>query len=440
MDVILVHGYNVTSTRTYGVLPQRLADAGHTIKDVYLSRYVTLDDDITMPDLVRAFDTALRDLYGAKFGTVKFACITHSTGALVTRSWVDTYYGEAVNKLPMSHLIMLAPPTNGSRLAELGKSRLSRLRSLIGVEPGLKILDALELGSRFQWDLNTSWMRRKLHAAPKFFPFVVAGQWIDHKLWDAIIPATYERGSDGVVRASAANLNMQRITVGPDGQATRESMDGVAFLVAPQTSHSDTTYGIMGSIPSHGDHPVLTAILSALDVATRSDYVAVQAGFAAKTDALQKSETYYDNSPLDRYCQMVFRVTDNRGWALEDYAIELLDGSESGGSLPSGFFADKHQNEVNLEQFCYYLNYNRLGAVQGGKFGFKVQSAPNTPLVAYSEAMYLTPADATSILQPNQTTFVDIILNRRLNKAIFQISDNFGEQKIDGKPGPDWID
>jgi len=439
MDVILVHGYNVTSTKTYGVLPQRLSSAGHNVKDVYLSRYVTLDDDITMPDLVRAFDTALRDLYGKKFGKTKFACVTHSTGGLVTRAWVDTMYGESIASLPMSHLIMLAPPTHGSRLAELGKSRLSRLRSLIGVEPGVKILDALELGSKFQWDLNTSWMRRRLHAAPKFFPFVVAGQWIDHKLWDAIIPATYERGSDGVVRASAANLNLQRITIAPDGTSSREAMEGVAFLVTPKTSHSDTTYGIMGSIPPHGDHPVLTAILAALGVRTRRAYAAVRDDFIARTDALQKTETYYDNSPLDRYCQLVFRVTDNRGWALEDYAIELLDGSESGGALPGGFFADKHQNERNLEQFCYYLNYNRLASVQGGKFGFRVQSAPNTPLVEYSEAFYLSPADAAGVLQPNQTTLVDVVLNRRLNKAIFQLNDHFGEQKIDGKPGPDWI-
>src|SRR5262245_11518829 len=148
MDVILIHGYNVTSTKTYGVLPQRLSSAGHNVKDVFLSKYVTLDDDISLPDLERASEAALRDLYGARYGKTKFACITHSTGALVARSWIDTYYGQSITKLPMSHLIMLAPPTHGSRLAELGKSRLSRLRSLFGIEPGLKVLDALELGSK----------------------------------------------------------------------------------------------------------------------------------------------------------------------------------------------------------------------------------------------------------------------------------------------------
>src|SRR6185503_19292581 len=135
MDVILVHGYNVTSTRTYGVLPQRLKKAGYNVKNVYLSKYVTLDDDLTLFDLTTAFNAALKDLYGKKFEQQRFACVTHSTGALVARSWISRFYGTAMEALPMSHLVMLSPPNAGSRLAELGKSRLGRLRTLFGVEP-----------------------------------------------------------------------------------------------------------------------------------------------------------------------------------------------------------------------------------------------------------------------------------------------------------------
>src|SRR5690242_13770614 len=92
MDIVLVHGYNVTSTKTYGVLPQRLKAAGHSIKNVYLSKYVTLDDDITIKDIVRAFEAALRDTLGKRYNE-PFACVTHSTGGLVARAWVDTFYG-----------------------------------------------------------------------------------------------------------------------------------------------------------------------------------------------------------------------------------------------------------------------------------------------------------------------------------------------------------
>src|SRR5262245_57470168 len=137
MDVLLVHGYNVTSTKTYGVLPRRLKASGHKIKDVYLGKYITLDNDITPADLSKAFQSALNDLYGKKLNKASFGCVTHSTGGLIVRHWISTYFKKS--SCPMTHLIMLAPPTNGSRLAELGKSRLSRLRSLVGIEPGLKI-------------------------------------------------------------------------------------------------------------------------------------------------------------------------------------------------------------------------------------------------------------------------------------------------------------
>ncbi len=260
MVVVLVHGYNVTSTRTYGVLPQRLKAAGHSIKNVYISKYVTLDDDISMADIVRAFDAALHDLFGSKFGE-PFACIAHSTGGLMVRSWMDTYYGDATASLPMKHLIMLAPPNNGSRLAGMEKSRLSRLRSSAGVEVGRCILEALELGSALQWDLNSRWMQKKMNATPGFYPVVICGQMIDADLSDPIAPGTYERGSDGMVRVAAANLNMQKISIGADGTVLIGEMGGVPCLVPAKTAHSDTQYGVMASIPKRGAHPVLSAIL-----------------------------------------------------------------------------------------------------------------------------------------------------------------------------------
>src|SRR2546430_1325291 len=112
MDVLLVHGYNVTSTKTYGVLPQRLKNAGHHVKNVYLSKYVTLDNELSLPDLIKAFQAALEDVYGAKLEKTRFACLTHSTGGLVARGWVSTTYSNRMKSNPMTHLIMMASPNN----------------------------------------------------------------------------------------------------------------------------------------------------------------------------------------------------------------------------------------------------------------------------------------------------------------------------------------
>jgi hypothetical protein len=440
MDVVFIHGYNVTSTKTYGVLPLRLKKAGYKIRNVYLGKYVTLDDDLTMADLVRALQAALEDLYGSKFKSAKFSCVTHSTGGLVVRSWINTYYSDAVSQNPIQHLIMLAPPSHGSRLAELGKSRLSRLRSLVGIEPGLKILDSLELGSSFQWDLDTSWMKKKFHKSSSFFPVVLTGQWIDKKLWDVLVPATYEHGSDGVVRVASANINTQRVLVQPDGSSKTESLEGVPFLILPKISHTGEKSGIMTSVPEKGDHPTLSAILQILEVENRNDYEALEADFSARTRNLQQTELYYDGSPAWRYSQLVFRVTDQLGHTMDDYAIELVDGHLRGDQLPVGFFGDKHKNDVHNEYFVFYLNYDKLSEVKGGRFGFKIRTAPDSPLIDYQELIYLDKSFSESVLKPNQTTTIDVVLKRRINKNVFRLTKKLDYQKITGQPSGDWIE
>jgi hypothetical protein len=196
----------------------------------------------------------------------------------------------------------------------------------------------------------------------------------------------------------------------------------------------------MGSIPSKGDHPVLTAILSTLDVDSRDEYDALEADFAMKTTQLQRKETYYDGSELNRYSQLVFRVTDSMGNELSDYAIELIDGSGSGAKLPGGFFGDKHKNAVNPEQFVYYLDYDTLSEVRGGKFGFRVHTAAATPLINYEELVFSASTGADSIIKPNQTTFVDAVLKRRINKNVFRITDDFSYQKITNAASEEWVE
>src|SRR5947207_2613302 len=108
MDVLFIHGYNVTSTQTYGVLPERVKKAGHRVKNVYLSKYVTLDNELTLADLVRGFQAALIDVYGRSLAKIRFAAVTHSTGGFLVRAWMTTHYENRMSACPVSHLIMLA--------------------------------------------------------------------------------------------------------------------------------------------------------------------------------------------------------------------------------------------------------------------------------------------------------------------------------------------
>jgi triacylglycerol esterase/lipase EstA (alpha/beta hydrolase family) len=131
MIVIFVHGWNVKNTDTYGQLPRRLqteaAQRGIELKtgSVLLSEYVSFDDEVTLDDIARAFEEAVQQVVLPRLAPgERFACITHSTGGPVVRTWLDLFHGPGVTRdCRMSHLVMLAPANHGSALAQLGKSK-----------------------------------------------------------------------------------------------------------------------------------------------------------------------------------------------------------------------------------------------------------------------------------------------------------------------------
>jgi len=133
--ILLVHGWSVKNTNTYGELANRLKSEAKKsngipvdVRNIWLSKYISFKDEVRLEDLSRAFEAALhRELKNEIKAGRRFACITHSTGGPVVRDWWDRFYLESEKSCPMSHLIMLAPANFGSALAQLGKGRLSRI-------------------------------------------------------------------------------------------------------------------------------------------------------------------------------------------------------------------------------------------------------------------------------------------------------------------------
>ncbi|MBW3567004.1 MAG: hypothetical protein KY410_03435, partial [Proteobacteria bacterium] len=148
MIVVLVHGWSVRNTDTYGELPARLRsearkrpDLDIDVRNVWLSRYISFHNEVRLEDISRAFEAALRRELGYALGTRRVAIVTHSTGGPVVRDWMHRFYLARNKRLPASHLVMLAPANFGSPLAQLGRSRLARLKTWFnGVEPGMVLL------------------------------------------------------------------------------------------------------------------------------------------------------------------------------------------------------------------------------------------------------------------------------------------------------------
>jgi len=496
ITLVFVHGWSVTDTDTYGGLPERLqieaVNAGLEleIKQIFLGRYISFHDEVTLQDISRAFAAAVEDELSASLSNNnRFVCITHSTGGPVIRDWWSRYYNNPAKKniCPMSHLIMLAPANYGSALAQLGKGRLSRMKFWFGgVEPGQGVLDWLELGSQESWQLNQDWITREQDpiGAKGIFPFVVTGQSIDHAVYDHLNTYTGETGSDGVVRVAAANLQGQYIKLSQQfpeqdkqsGDLSAAKLEIDSYHAAPDSalciiknkSHSGRKMGIMRSVKKQvsdkSSQDTVEAILSCIKVSSKQQYNRLSQIFAQKNHTVQKQQQLevvqhllHRNSYFihDKYSMLIFRVCDHQGFAVKDYDLLLTAGDESNPShLPRGFFQDKQRNIKNPETISYYFNHDimrgceeivdKQGKVVREKFigikklGLKIIPRPSNGFVHYLPCEITATSELLEkALRANSTTLIEICLQRVVYKNVMRLdkgvkSKSFKKVKADG--------
>lgn len=475
--VVLVHGWSVRNTDTYGGLPERLKlearrvpDLDLDVRQIWLSEYISFHNEVTIPDIALAFQAALeRELAGALRDKQRFVCITHSTGAPVIRAWLQHFYiGRGLMNLPLSHLIMLAPANFGSALVQLGLSKLSRLKAWFeGVDVGTGVLDWLELGSAQSLTLNLEWLQQGAsYIGPKgFFPFVLAGQSHDPKLYDFINSYTAEMGSDGVIRVASANMNYTHVRLEQMTPVTdKESKLGfsapqlnaealavspaVPFALIPGVCHSDVRMGIMRSIPANTTpNAAVSSILQCLRIASRKDYAALFDTFRVQTAEVQQQEQVEDRSNLgpfnhqvivDPCCMLIFRVRDDQGNTLKDFDIILTGKDNNPNALPPGFFIDRQRNHLNPGTLTYYLNYARMFGAPAVTYrgrqlrpalpacehlGLHVIPYPQDGFVHYLPATLAASAEnLVNFIRPNQTTIVDIVMRRIVREGVYRLT------------------
>lgn len=467
MLVVFVHGWSVTNTSTYGGLPAALvknapADLDIQVTHLFLGKYVSFADEVTVDDIARGMQCAVETEVVPKLARdERFACITHSTGGPVARKWVDLFYRNKLEKCPCAHLVMLAPANHGSALAQLGKSRLAQMKFFAGgVEPGVGVLNWLELGSTQSWELNCDWL--EYDPVPSgLYPFVLTGQKIDRSMYDNLNSYTDEAGSDGVVRAAAANMNYGLIRlVQSDGdfkllKEDRSAKYGLAVL--PGRSHSGTAIGILGSVSpdDDGSHPTVKWVLECLQVGSIAAYNRLLKDFDDLTSKTQKDEheekvkeffvferTFY----IDRYCMLVFRISDDRGNHLADYDVLFTAGpGYDPNHLPPGFFVDRQRNQLDKSKLTYYIDYDVMEKWLNkpeleGKFGFQIKARPDEGFAYYTVAEHKgTFAGLKRYFEPNQTLMVDVQLTRRVREGVFRLTTNFGPENFRDQPKGDDI-
>ncbi len=468
VTLVFVHGWSVTNLNTYGQLPVRLREQGKQaginiiVKDIYLGQYISFHDEVKVQDISRAFNSAIKEtLVDLVKNKERFVAITHSTGGPVVRDWSERYKAEWPT-LPMSHLIMLAPANFGSTLAQLGKSKVSRLKSWFeGVEPGQGVLDWLELGSNESWNLNMGWINKDAATISEssFFPFVLIGQAIDRNFYDNLNSYTGEMGSDGVVRCSGANLNASYISITQPAPGSNDAVKvetkvapRTAFRIVENSSHSGTKMGILAGEKAAVNDPTgndtVNAILNCIKVGTKSQYDALCDTFVAETAQVQQKELI---EPIkkgifslkdryffhDRFSMVTFKLVDSEGYPVRDFDLLFTTGPNNNPNLlPEGFFVDRQRNSKNGETITYYINYdimNSSPAVINDKkeeiraknvgidnLGLTIVPRPADGFVHY--APFTLNADNDffdKVITPNATTLIEIRLQRLVDKNVF---------------------
>ncbi|ABM02125.1 phospholipase [Psychromonas ingrahamii 37] len=446
MLVIFIHGWSVVDTSAYGLLPEALAEQADQyklkieIKHIWLGRYISFNDEVSVADVARAFHDALHDqIPNGVGGIADFSCITHSTGGPVVREWLNRFYmGSLLSQSPLRHLVMLAPANHGSPLAALGKQRVGRIKAWFsGVEPGQRILDWLSLGSHQQIALAQSYLTYK-PAENKFFPFVLTGQTIDKKLYDFVNNYLVEAGSDGVVRVACANLNYSMIKLVEEkvahdsdekkarlleveGELQRPSL--APFGVIPGASHSGKDKGIMRSVLSakSKNKPQVTEILKCLTVNNQADYTNRGKELEILTQESQKG--------THRYVMLVFIIKDDQGDPVNDYDLLLLGGdSHNPNKLTKGFFVDRQQNAAHPNHLIYYVDYDLV--IKNKLTGFRVIARPADGFVFYHVVEYRANGlNINDLIKPNETFYVEIQLHRCVDKNVFRM-DNASDPKL----------
>ncbi len=460
MRLIFVHGWSVTNTSTYAQMPQALAAGASAhglsidIQHIHLGRYISFRDEVTMDDIARALDKALRDLPGNSDSQIlPFSCITHSTGGPVVRYWADSFYGEhgRLDELPLQHLVMLAPANHGSSLAHLGKARVGRIKAWFsGVEPGQRVLDWLSLGSDGQWQLNERYLDYDCVSAG-FYPFVLIGQGIDHKFYDFLNSYLVEEGSDGVVRVAGGNMNYRYFSLRQDRDVlVRKSP--ITYALKPEGpvrvpkplalgvydnySHAGSKMGIMNSISADdAQAPIVQDILKCLKVDNSAGYYQRASELADFTQQQQSDKS--------KFCMLVFNICDDQGEHIgqDDYDLFMLAGKQyQPQALPRGFFKDRQMNSKN-GHLVYYLDADKMGEIKDGLFGFRVVARPSSGFSYYRPAEFRSDGiSLMDLIQPNETIYIKIILHRFVDENVFRFDPatdgavNFKGIKPSGNP------
>lgn len=388
LPVVMIHGYSATA-QAFDSWQQQLQQRGYTADDINICSYVSLSNEITIHDIAEGFDRALARRLGAD-RQQPFDAIVHSTGMLVIRAWL-TLYPEQRGRL--KHLVALAPATFGSPLAHMGRSFMSAMIQEFSahtsvfapdfMQAGDQVLDALELGSRFTWELAG---KDLLHPAPDGQPYY--GR-------DATTPYIFifcgdtpymgfrefvnQPGTDGTVRLAGCALNSRQFIV---DFTTRQPPPATRLQVAPWSNYDAPVHIVHGynhgSIHQSPPDYLVDLVVEALRVASWDG----EQGYTAWAERA-KALTLAPETLPQQYQQFIVHAVDERGDGITDFNLQLVHVGEDGAQRIKAFDLDPHVYSSDASYRCFQVDLAELQQIDERQITLRVIASSGSQFVGY---------------------------------------------------------
>ena len=477
--ILLIHGYSSegkdnTVKAIYGSLPGELRKlfGRQNVRDINLSRWISLSDGVSLDDVSFAMDRALKaeqpDLL--KNG---FHIIIHSTGALVVRNWIKKF---SPRPSPVNNLIHLAGANFGSGLAHIGRGQLSRWGRLIfqGTGRGTHILDELEFGSWKTIDMHLHYLKpgNDMFQDYQVQEFCIIGSQTLGFLRPIPIRYVKEDSADNTVRTSAGNLNFNYIPVTPKPRAFKLGVRSLNSLIKKRLNDehfTDTCYEYDLSHLSHNRQEVPFAV--AYETAHYGSDIGIVSGKKNRTSVMPLIKTalntvygveFYENvvekyrNALNRtfsraavlksslldwnkqeqyegHAQLIFRLKDQYGNAVEHFDVRLNSAENNGLPKLEKMIEDHHGNKKDKGTITFYLRtqkfdkktkswkelLNNVAAVNVEITGHE----PDSGDISYVPMnIQLDSAQVNSLVQSFRTTIIDVTLVRLPSTQVFEVS------------------
>ena len=417
--VVLVHGYSDSSS-AFGAWKAELESRGYDVASIHACNYRSLTNEVSIRDIAEGFDRALALKAGLNSGE-SFDAIVHSTGMLVIRAWLTAYAGR---RQRLKHLIGLAPATFGSPLAHKGRSWLGALfkgNRELGpdfLEAGDRILDGLELGSRFTWDLAHADMLgdEVFYGPTKRTPYVFilcgTGSYAGLK------KLAQEQASDGAVRWSGCALNTRKIVLDLTQDPARPGSDK-RISIAPWKNVDAPMIPVEGknhsSILRKPGDAVVDLVARALEVDSEAEY-----------SAWYKAANRATSAPRDKWQQFVVHAVDERDDPITDYNVQLFTRTARGReSEVTPFDMKVHTYRADSSLRCFHVNLSKIGVEKLENLWLRVMASSGSQIVGYQgfgtdDGKWDAELDISSLIDdvgvrffyPFTTTLVEIRMNR----------------------------